>query len=292
MARTDVKDQANQAIVDYRDLVAAGQEELTTVELDHHKKYGTINPREEFLGRSSIPSDLDLELTYRDPVVTPVVIHAEELYAELLDEMTAIEPSVRPRKSETVDGKTVFVETEDEYELHRREHAKSCRRRQGHAELTCRYQWNDDFFESNSTPYLKRRGRIATGPLLNYGGDTLVFTTTQSYVPARTHSESVVTDKGGREWEVRYTVFLREHVGSDRRGYWTWQYHAFKGFGNASEALEWMDRLTQSLRNEIQLEDHWYSAQFTPGEALPYDPYVLASVVDHTPSEAAESYES
>lgn len=232
------------------------------VMLDRKFKHGSFDTPDHtfFESHSAIPSDLELELFYRDPVVTPVVDHSHEDWWELLSTMEA---TVSTPDEDLNDDQRAAIEQFDTRVV-------------TSSERTARYEWNDDFFQDRSTPMHLRRGRIHTGPILSFGGDDISICTTRSYVQRKNTPD---------QWDERFTVFVRVSEGrtdptKDRkkRSFIVWRYDAYLVFTTPAEALEWSDRLHMALRNEIQLEDHWYSAQYTPGEHLPFDPAVLENM--------------
>lgn len=140
------------------------------------------------------------------------------------------------------------------------------------AEEVCRYPWSDRWADRGER---YQRGRLDQSTLLPLGGETW----------------NVCTAKSVKDGAVKYTVFLRRHVGTKTSGgangrgrtTWVWEYDRRCVFDAETEALRFQDALAYAFRNEIQLGEQWENIQFSPGEPLQYDPHVLQSVTDHEP---------
>ena len=127
------------------------------------------------------------------------------------------------------------------------------------ADLIARFPFSGEF----------KRGRIESGPLFNYAGETF----------------NTCIAKSWRKGHWQYTVFLREHVGTStyrkrdgsRGQRWTWNYHMYQSFLSVGQAYDLFERLCQAQRNEQELDDP-YHTPFMSGPETPWDPHALADM--------------
>ena len=132
-----------------------------------------------------------------------------------------------------------------------------------------------------------RRGRIESGPLFKYGGETFNTCVTKS--------------QAGPNKPWYYTVFLREHVGTDVRKrrdgtrftVWTWKYHMSRSFLSVGQAYDLFERLCLAQRNEQELDDP-YHTPFMAGPESPWDPHVLTdmAIAQENRDRAADAHAS
>ena len=117
-----------------------------------------------------------------------------------------------------------------------------------------------------------RRGRIESGPLFKYAGETF-------------NCCIVKTQKGSKSSPWYFTVFVREHVGQEvrrnrdgsRSTSWTWRYHWSRSFLSVGQAYDLFERLCIAQRNEQELDDP-YHTPFMSGPEAPWDPHVLTEM--------------
>ena len=124
-----------------------------------------------------------------------------------------------------------------------------------------------------------KRGRIESGPLFKYAGETFNTCIAKSQIPAK----HLGRKPEPHEWF--YTVFVREHIGTavrrDRAGVrrtnWTWRYHWSRSFRSSGQAYDLFERLCQAQRNEAELDSPYHSS-FMSGPEAPWDPHVLTEM--------------
>ena len=137
-------------------------------------------------------------------------------------------------------------------------------RDQARASLVAQYPFSEQY----------KRGRIESGPLTSYAGETFNCCIVKSKPRHR---------DGGDEWT--FTVFLREHIGTKvvtrrdgtRSTVWTWRYHMRQSFWSVSQAYDLFERLCLAQRNEQELDDP-YHTPFMSGPETPWDPHVLSDM--------------
>ena len=136
---------------------------------------------------------------------------------------------------------------------------------QGRAARVAQYPFSEQY----------KRGRIESGPLTKYAGETF-NTCIVKHEPRRRTADVA--------WV--YTVFVREHIGTrtttrrdgSRSQIWTWRYHMRQTFWSVQQAYDLFERLCQAQRNEQELDDP-YHTPFMSGPETPWDPSVLADMM-------------
>jgi|GEM_PF-3785935 len=148
------------------------------------------------------------------------------------------------------------------------------------AERWARFQWNDDFFDGHRVPALARVGRVSSGSTLErfvYFQDQVIkaacVVKRLIRVPADTPSGAAIVPS--------YTVFWREAVGHDAKGYRVWRYEASRTFRSRTDAEAFGLDLARRARLEAEAQlDHWHSEgrQIEQGwdrDEFAYDPVTL-----------------